>query len=510
VPFILTSTSVANGIYGALGIGPASDGQCEHVRRQFSPPPAHDEMTDYVPCTTPLNMTITIDGQPEIPLHPLDLTTESQTNPSSSTCVGFIQTAGGAMDTSSQVSDMILGVPFLRNVYTVMAYDAPDASGIFPNKSDANTNDMNPRVGLLSLTNPTQAMREFNNVRVLNIPLSSGNSSSPTSGQSRSSGGRSVGIHVLLALIGVIGACFALFGLRWFLVRRQLRRNPHLDTGPKHGVGLTTYPLEVQTSYLSMDSAPARISLSKSIAGNSARTVIGQDDDALGDFGFHRPKNKDTDNDRRAVSYLNLDPGDPDGWRDTLVGSTIDFPESTDPKSALEAAILASDGPISSTRDAALAASVAAGLPIHRHTASDIGTGPDEESVAEPLLGVAGMQHGRDDSVGSIGALSMGSVPRANDDEDDDLAEFGAGRESMAGIGTAARSPRVRAQHTSGMESFGSLRSMSLPSAIDLGPRPTALFMSIAPGERMSAYSTTVAPDKANMMPRPPTPPPKP
>lgn len=415
------------------------------------------------------------------------------------------------MDTSSQVSDIILGVPFLRNVYTVMAYDAPNANGIFPNNSDANTTDMNPRVGLLSLTNPTQALQEFNNVRVLNIPLSSGNPSSPASGQSRSSDGRmSVGIHVLLALVGVIGACFALFGLRWFLVRRRLRRNPHLDTtGPKHGGGFTTYPLEVQTSYLSMDSAPARISLSKSIAGNSARTVVGQDDDAAGDFGFRRPKVKDTDNGQRAVSYLNLDPGDPDGWRDTLVGSTIDFPESTDPKSALEAAMLASDEPISSTRDAALAASVAAGLPIHRHTASDIGTGPDEDSVAEPLLGVGGMQHGRDDSVGSIGALSMGNVPRAHDEEDDDLAEFGVGRESMAGIGTASRSPRVRAQHTSGMESFGSLRSMSLPS-VDPGPRPTAYFMSIAPGERMSAYSTSVAPGKANTMPRPPTPPPKP
>lgn len=411
------------------------------------------------------------------------------------------------MDTSSQTSDIILGVPFLRSVYTVMAYDAPDASGIFPNNSDAETNDISPRVGLLSLTNATQAMQEFNNVRVLNVPLSPGNSSSPTSGQSRSSdGGRmSVGIHVLLALVGVIGACFALFGLRWFLVRRRLRRSPHIDTtGPKHGGGLTTYPLEVQTSYLSMDSAPARISLSKSIAGNSARTVFGQPDDALGDFGFRRPKDKDTDNDRRAVSYLNLDPGDPDGWRDTLVGSTIDFPESTDPKSALEAAILASDEPISSTRDAALAASVAAGLPIHRHTASDIGTGPDEDSVAEPLLGLGDMQHARDDSLGSIG-----SVPRANDEEDDELAEFGAGRESMAGIGTAARSPRMRARHASGMESFGSLRSMALPSAIDPGPRPTAYFMSIAPGERMSAYSTTEAPVKAKTIPRPPTPPPK-
>lgn len=31
VPVILTTTSIANGIYGALGIGPANDGNCEFV-----------------------------------------------------------------------------------------------------------------------------------------------------------------------------------------------------------------------------------------------------------------------------------------------------------------------------------------------------------------------------------------------------------------------------------------------------------------------------------------------
>lgn len=35
VPVILTSTSIANGIYGALGIGPASDGNCESVFYSF-------------------------------------------------------------------------------------------------------------------------------------------------------------------------------------------------------------------------------------------------------------------------------------------------------------------------------------------------------------------------------------------------------------------------------------------------------------------------------------------
>ncbi len=35
VPFIFASTNVANGIYGALGIGPAADGQCKNVHCPF-------------------------------------------------------------------------------------------------------------------------------------------------------------------------------------------------------------------------------------------------------------------------------------------------------------------------------------------------------------------------------------------------------------------------------------------------------------------------------------------
>src|SRR5712675_3514802 len=183
-------------------------------------------MADYVPCTTPINMTILIDGQPEIPIHPLDLSTQSLSDPSSSTCVGLIQTGGGALDNITSASDMILGAAFMRNVYTVMAYDAPDAHGAFPNSSPSTT--IHPRVGLLSLTNPTQAMKEFHNVRVLNQPLSSDNPNSSTSntGASSSRGKLSAGIVVLCVLVGVIAACIMLFGLRWILVKRRLRRSP--------------------------------------------------------------------------------------------------------------------------------------------------------------------------------------------------------------------------------------------------------------------------------------------
>src|ERR1700691_4429685 len=127
-------------------------------------------------------MTITLDDQPEIPLHPLDVTTESLSDPSSSTCVGLIQTAGGELDSFTDV-DIILGVAFLRNVYTVMAYDVAAANGQFPPHGDDGREDLSPRLGLLSLTNATQALQEFNNVRVLNQPLSSGEGgNSPSSG----------------------------------------------------------------------------------------------------------------------------------------------------------------------------------------------------------------------------------------------------------------------------------------------------------------------------------------
>ncbi|KAH9047980.1 aspartic peptidase domain-containing protein, partial [Lactarius deliciosus] len=212
VPFILAPGNIVKGIYGALGIGPASDGQY------------------YVPCTTPLNMTITLDGQPEIPLHPLDVTTESQSDPSSSTCVGLVQTAGGQPDTFTDV-DIILGAAFLRNVYTVMAYDIPNARGQFPPNRNG-SKELNPRLGLLSLTNATQALQEFNNDRLSHQQLSSteGNTPALAPVTGVKSGKLSVGVDVLLGLVGFIGACAALFGLRWFFVKRRLCRNgPHVD-----------------------------------------------------------------------------------------------------------------------------------------------------------------------------------------------------------------------------------------------------------------------------------------
>jgi hypothetical protein len=431
-------------------------------------------------------MTITLEGQPEIPIHPLDVTTESISNPSSSSCVGLIQTDGGELDTFTDV-DIILGVAFLRNVYTVMAYDVPNASGQFPPNGNDST-ETNPRIGLLSLTNATQALQEFNNVRVLNQPLTSGSTPSSRPAADARNGKLSVGVDVLLGLVGVIAACAALFGLRWFLVRRRLRRNgPGAASDAANDKrGGVAYQLAHRSSTSSSGSVSDPALVRTSLAGNSARTFVAQDDEVFGEFGqMRRPKDSDSTarDPEREVSYLNLDPSDPTGWRDTLVDSTtVEFvdPESKKLSQDVEQPVL------SSTE---IAAAIAAGLfPLspdqhHRHTASEVSAGSDAPAAVEPLLPT----HVRDNSASGRGSI-------VDDVDDDDLAELG--RSSMAGVGTAARSPRIRAHHASGAGSMGSIGSFSLG-----GPN----FPSIAPGERVSAYSFA---EGALSSPPPPPPPP--
>jgi len=212
VSVILTTSNIANGIYGALGIEPASDGMY------------------YVPCTTPLNMTITLGNRPEIPLHPLDLTAEPPQTNQAQFCTGLIQADSQLSNPDNSPGDIILGVPFLRNVYTVMAYTAPDANGSFPAVNGSNLT-ITPRLGLLSLTNPTIALEEFNTVRVLNQPISGGNSSGGSTGESPSSptdslGGKklSVGIVVLIGIMSFFALCCVLFFARWFMFRRKYRK----------------------------------------------------------------------------------------------------------------------------------------------------------------------------------------------------------------------------------------------------------------------------------------------
>ena len=233
VSVILTTSDIANGIYGAIGISPASNGMCTSFFLSCKKYRLFILLTDYVPCTTPLNMTISLDDRPEIPLHPLDLTAEPPQNNQAEFCVGLIQTADSQFSNpSNSLGDIILGVPFLRNVYTVMAYTTPNANGSFSPVS-GNNQTITPRLGLLSLTDPTIALEQFYTVRELNQPISGGGNSTGGSASSSSSnsstvnlGGKKlpVGIVVLIGILSFFGLCCVLFVARWFMIRRTYRK----------------------------------------------------------------------------------------------------------------------------------------------------------------------------------------------------------------------------------------------------------------------------------------------
>ncbi|KAE9394730.1 acid protease [Gymnopus androsaceus JB14] len=219
VPVILATKSIADAIYGAIGVSPASDGNY------------------YVSCTTPLNLTISLDGRSPISVHPLDLTTPPPSTSSSSNCIGLIQ----AVD--SGVADMILGVPFIRNTYMVMAYQNPYPNGSFPDVRPGNTpqspmdsaisSELYPSLGLQGLTNATVALEEFQKVRVLGLPIDGS--------QTVIKGGKkiSTGLDILFGLIGFFGLCFLLFGIRFCIMKRKYPNSGGSVDG--HGPSLRSF-----------------------------------------------------------------------------------------------------------------------------------------------------------------------------------------------------------------------------------------------------------------------------
>ena len=268
MPVILANQDIANGIYGAVGIGPGSDGQCElpfDVACACAPllrPADRPRSADWVPCTTPLNISVSLDSRTDIPLHPLDLTYSGQafagslTTPSSGSsllttgttvssassndmCLGLIQSYPPTSSLTG-IADVILGVPFMRSVYTVMAYDPPDMNGAFPNATTGSSQVIRPRLGLLGLINPQTALDEFHTERVLNQPLpsppGSGGSSGSGSGTANRgnvavAGGKkiSVGVEVLFGILGFLALLVAIFGTWWLVQRRRRQQQRRED-----------------------------------------------------------------------------------------------------------------------------------------------------------------------------------------------------------------------------------------------------------------------------------------
>ena len=169
-------------------------------------------------------MTITLDDRPETPIHPLDLTSEPS---QSQFCTGLIQTANAQLSSPvSSKADIVLGVPFMRNVYTVMAYSTPHSNGSFTAITGGLSQTITPNLGLLSLTNPTTALQEFYKVRAPNQPVGGNGPTTSSSSSMVNLGGKniSVGIVVLIGLLSFFGLCGLLFAIRWLVFRYKNKK----------------------------------------------------------------------------------------------------------------------------------------------------------------------------------------------------------------------------------------------------------------------------------------------
>ncbi|KAG7093672.1 hypothetical protein E1B28_007331 [Marasmius oreades] len=458
IPLIYSTKVIADAIYGAIGISPASDGFY------------------YMDCKTPLNLTITLDDRPPISLHPLDLTVEPPRDATSVNCIGLIQAADGAIQ-SANAADMILGVPFLRNVYMVMAYQIPNSNGTFPDIRPPDNAGPTPfisesrlRLGLQGLTDPSVAMNEFNRVRVQGLPID--DDGNRFIGNSENKKKISVGLEILFGLVGFVILCVGLFGLRWCLYRRKYKAANAVDTRRELGAAADAGATAISGSSLfrwwkkqkSPDDNEKKMGTYELAAGRWSEDEFVHHEDVLRRRKFDEymrrerlkseytvsssythvdveedPTSKDkkdpdvemldTLSERDSVGHSvdphndinrEWDPAKELDWsqnRDTLVGR--DFDKDSSPERT----------PLSSRRLSNN--SVTSPLPVHSRS---IKTRHHRDSSGAPLLplgfdGVSG-SHSRSPTLVT----------------DPDMNEFGVLSLSMAGIGTAARNSRIDAE----------------------------------------------------------------
>ncbi|EIW52253.1 acid protease [Trametes versicolor FP-101664 SS1] len=471
VPLIVASPALAYGIYGAMGYSPAADG------------------TVYIPCNQPLNMSITLDDRSEIPIHPLDLTFYPSDDPSAENCIGAIQTPAQIGATFTQ-ADMVLGVPFLRNTYTVLGYDTPNSAGVFPNNTGASSR-VQPRLGLMPLTDPATAAAEFHQVRVLRQPITSGSGSGTTSAgsvQSSPKKGLSVGIEVLIGLVGFFGLCFVLFGARLVYMKRKWLTEKRAGAGPRDGsIGADSkegsYVLNElgyrPASRKSHSSAPSEDELRmkryeeykrrrdmESSYTDSTTTRVGDDDNAPDEFGALNAKGPGRESPREDTFR--------DPWGETTLTDgrpLLPFGSETlalPPPTARRASYTPASPP-----------------PAARRTSY----GP-----ASPLA------HHRTPSGGPGSATPLLSHTRSySNPQDSDIAEFGFPFDrneverpvSMAGVGTQGRSRRLG--------SAGSSAGLGLPSPLlspsdrALPPSPLASPALLSPRALEPVFSTSTS-----------------
>ncbi|KAL0960742.1 hypothetical protein HGRIS_005766 [Hohenbuehelia grisea] len=181
------------------------------------------------PCTTEVNITIKLGGV-RYPIHPMDALldptllglTNVRNQAGERSCIGTYQPVSFNLPKSPNF-DMILGMSFLRNVYTLI--DFGDFIAGSTNKGD-------PYIQLLSVTDPAEAHSDFVQVRLNGIDTTDGqvlkSSSTP---QTTSSRKRTI-IYIIGASLIALGLVLAVLA---FVLARS-RRNKMV----KGGMGAST------------------------------------------------------------------------------------------------------------------------------------------------------------------------------------------------------------------------------------------------------------------------------
>lgn len=210
--------STLNALYGAWGIGPASDGGY------------------YVPCDLQMNITVSLGGI-RIPIHPLDasLQTSSGDGPSGdgSACIGSFQalrslsgsSSGANLNSSFLPADFVLSPAFMRSAYTVFSCDGGLNTTEALAANMTITSPCQAAIGLRSLVNMTTATQQFTAVRVKKQSLGqSGLHGSQPNSSSYATKGLSEGIRVVIGCVCAIVVIAALFGVALWRLRRRRRR----------------------------------------------------------------------------------------------------------------------------------------------------------------------------------------------------------------------------------------------------------------------------------------------
>ncbi|KAJ7264460.1 aspartic peptidase domain-containing protein [Mycena haematopus] len=191
-----------------------------------------------LPCTQEVNVTLKFGGQ-AYPVHPLDAAIDPTTfglsarttSSGENACLGLFQPV--SFDTgSSPTYDVIFGMAFLRNVYTLINF------GDFIAGS---TSKADPYIQFLSITDPAQAHAEFVNVRLggvdttTSVLTSNSNNNDSTSSPSKKT-------YYIIA--GAVGGALLLLVIGAFIIRsnrsrqRGVYRPLHLPApAPMYGSG---------------------------------------------------------------------------------------------------------------------------------------------------------------------------------------------------------------------------------------------------------------------------------